>query len=75
MFTSKTSLPKQTGKYPKRALRCVHDNYQLGYTELLLNDNVPGIKIMVLRYLTIEIFKCIKPISAAYLNATFTRMH
>ena len=43
-----------------------------GYPELLQNANVPGIKIMVLRYLAIELFKCIKGINPAYLNAMFT---
>ena len=41
--------------------------------ELLQNANVPGIKIMVPRYLAIEMFKCIKGINPAYLNAMFTR--
>ena len=35
----------------------------MGYTDLLQNANLLGIKIMVLRYLTIQVFKCIKKIS------------
>ena len=54
-------------------LRFVLDDYQSGYTDLLQNANVPGIKIMVLRYLAIEMFKCIKGINLTYLNAMFTR--
>ena len=72
MFTSKTSLSKLE-YIQKRALRFVLDDFQSGYTELLQNANVPGIKIMVLRYLAIEMFKCIKGINPAYLNAMFTR--
>ena len=72
MFTSKTSLSKLEN-IRKRVLRFVLNDYQPGYTDLLQNANVPGIKIMVLRYLTIEIFKCIKGIDPAYLNAMFTR--
>ena len=47
--------------------------HQSGYTDLLHNANLPGIKIMVLWYLAIEVFKCVKEISPAYLNAMFTR--
>ena len=72
MFTSKTSLSKLEN-IKKRALRFVLDDYQSSYTELLKNANVPGIKIMVLRYLAIEMFQCIKGINPAYLNAMFTR--
>ena len=71
MFTSKTSL-YQLENIHKRVLRFVLDGYQSGCTELLQNANVPGIKIMVLRYLAIEMFKCIKGIIPAYLNAMFT---
>ena len=57
----------------KRALRFVLDDYQSGYDDLLQNANVPGIKIMLLRYLAIEVFKCINEINTAYLNAMFIR--
>ena len=72
MFTSKTSLSKLKN-IQKRALRFVLDDYQTGYPDLLQNANAPGIKIMVLRYLAIEVFKCVNEISPAYLNDMFTR--
>ena len=58
MFISKTSLSKLEN-IQKRALRFVLDDYQSDYNDLLQNANVPGIKIMLLRYLAIEVFKCI----------------
>ena len=72
MFTCKTSLSKLEN-IQKRALRFVLDDYQSGYNDLLQNANIPGIKIMLLRYLAIEVFKCINEINPAYLNAMFTR--
>ena len=52
MFTSKTSQSKLEN-IQKRAFRFVLDDYQTGYTDLLQNANVPGIKIMVLRNLAV----------------------
>ena len=72
MFTSKTSFSKLEN-IQKRALKFVLDDYQSGYTDLLPNADVTGIKIMVLRYLAIKVFKCVKVISPAYPNAMFTR--
>ena len=72
MFDSKTLLSKLEN-IQKRALRFVLDYYQTDYPDLLQNANVPGIKIMVLRYLAIEVFKCVIEISPAYLNDMFTR--
>ena len=72
MFTSKTSLSKLEN-IQRRALRFVLDDYQTGYPDLLQNTNVPGIKIMVLRYLAIEVFKCVNEINPAYLNDMLTR--
>ena len=49
-----------------KALRFVLDDYQSGYTDLLQNANVPGIKIMLLRYNVIEVFKCIYEINPVH---------
>ena len=61
MFTSKTPLSRLEN-IQTRALRCVIDDYQSGYTDLLHNAHVPGIII----------FKRVKEISPPYLNAMFT---
>ena len=72
MFTIKTSLSKLEN-IQKRALRFILDDYQSYYTDLLQNANVPGIKIMVLRYMAIGMLECIMGINPAYLNEMFTR--
>ena len=71
MFTSKSSLSKLEG-IQKRALRFVLDDYTSDYVELLDKANVPGMKIMALRYLAIEVYKCINGINPKYLNDLFT---
>ena len=62
MFTSKSLLSKLEG-IQKRALRFVLDDYTSDYVELLDKANVPGMKIMALRYLAIEVYKCINGIN------------
>ena len=72
MFTNKTPLSKLEN-IQKRAVRFLLGDYPSGYTDLLQNANVPGIKIMVLRYLAIEVFKCFKEINPAYLSSMLKR--
>ena len=62
MFTSKSLLSKLEG-IQKRALRFVLDDYTSDYVELLDKANVPGMKIMALRYLAIEVYKYINGIN------------
>ena len=71
MFTSKSSLSKLED-IQKRALRIVLDDYTSDYHELLNKADVPGVKIMALRYLAIEVYKCVNGLNARYLNDTFT---
>ena len=71
-FTSKASLSKLEN-IQKCAFRFALDGYQPGYTDLQLNAVVPRIKIMVLRNLAIEVFKCLNEISPAYPKAMITR--
>ena len=71
MFTSKSSLSK-FGGIQNRALRFVLNEYTSDYFELLDKANVPGMKIMALRYLAIEVYKCINGINPKYLNDFFT---
>ena len=67
MFTSKSSLSNLEG-IQKRALRFLLGDYTSDYVELLDKANVPGMKIMALGYLAIEVYKCINGINPKYLN-------
>ena len=71
MFTSKASLSKLE-TLQKRALRFVLNDYESTYQNLLHNCNVPGIKILLLRNLAIEVYKCVTKINPAYLNEMFS---
>ena len=71
MFTSKSSLSKLED-IQRRALRFVLDDYTSDYHELLNKADVPGMKIMALRYLAIEVYKCVNGLNPKYLNDLFT---
>ena len=71
MFTSKSSLSKLED-IQRRALRFVLDDYTSDYHELPNKANVPGVKIMALRYLAIEVYKCVNGLNPKYLNDLFT---
>ena len=71
MFTSKYSLSKLED-IKKRAFRFVLDDYESDYYTLLNKADVPGIKIMTLRYLAIEVYKCMNGLNPKYLNDLFT---
>ena len=71
MFTSKSSLSKLED-IQRRALRFVLDDYTSDYHELLNKANVPRMKIMALRYLAIEVYKCVNDLNPKYLNDIFT---
>ena len=58
MFTSKSSFSKLED-IQKRALRFVLDDYTSDYHELLNRADIPRLKIMTLRYLAIEVYKCV----------------
>ena len=70
MFSSKKSLTN-IENIQKRALRFVTNDYTSSFQELL--TNISGIRIMTLRSLAIEVYKCVKKIKHVYLNDMFTR--
>ena len=65
MFTSKSSLSKLED-IQKRVLRFVLDDYTSDYHELLNKADVPGVKIMALRYLAIEVYKCVNGLNQIF---------
>ena len=71
MFTGKKSLDR-IENIIKRALRFVLDDYGSRYHDLLIQSEVPGIKIVTLRLLTMEVFKCVYKLNPEYFNEMFT---
>ena len=71
MFTCKKSLDR-IENIQKRALRFVLDDYESSYHDLLIQCEVPGIKIMTLRLLAIDVFKCVNKLNPEYLSEMFT---
>ena len=65
MFTSKSSLSKLED-IQKRTLRFVLDDSESDYNGLLNKADVPGMKIMALRYLAIEVYKCMNGLNPKY---------
>ena len=51
------------GVIQKKVLRFVLDDQTSDHVELLETSNVPGMKIMALRYLAIEVYKCANDIN------------
>ena len=56
----------------KRVFRFMLDDYTSDYYELLNKADVPVMKILALRYLAIEVYKCVNGLSPEYLNDLFT---
>ena len=48
------------------------DDYESSYHDLLKQCEVSGTKIITLRLLAIEVFKCVNKLDPKYLNEMFT---
>ena len=70
IFTGKKSLDIIENTQ-KCALRFVLDVYGSSYHDLLIQSEVPGIKIMTLCLLAIEVFKCVNKLNSEYWNEMF----
>ena len=71
MFTGKKSLDR-IENIQKRAFCFVLVDYGSSYHDLLIQSEVPGIKIITFRLLAIELFKCMNELHPEYLNEMFT---
>ena len=71
MVTAKKSLDRILN-IQKHALRFVLDDYGSSYHDLLIQTEVPEIKIMTLRLLAGDVFKCVNKLNPVYLNEMFT---
>ena len=72
MFCSKASN-SLIDKTHKRALRVVHQNFNLSLEELFVNWNVVGIHIQNLRALMTEIFKALNGLGPDFLREIFKK--
>ena len=70
MFSSKRSFTA-IENIQKRALRFVSNDFTSNFQELLNDSGVSGIRIMTLRLLAIEVYKCVKKFNPEYLNDIF----
>ena len=71
MFCGKVNGNKLE-KLHERALRFIYKDNTSGYDELLLRSKILSLGLQRLRYLAIEVFKCIRGMNPPYLNEMFT---
>ena len=70
MFCGKTNL----GKLKRLSRKSTFDNIlekSLGYDELLKKNGQLSVKMNLMRFLIIEVFKCVRGINPSYLKDTF----
>ena len=72
MFCGKRNSDKLE-KLQERALRFVFSDYTSPYSDLLKRGNFLSLSALRIRYLAIEIYKCVHGLNPPYLNELFTR--
>ena len=70
MFCGKTNLGKLE-RLQERALSIIFLEKSLSYNELLKNSGQLSVKMNLMRFLIIEVFKCVRGINPSYLNGMF----
>ena len=69
MFPNATSL-KKIENLQKRALRLLHNNYQLSYEKLLDKANSSTMNVKRLRFLYVEIYKTINNLNPSFMKSS-----
>ena len=70
MFCEKRNSDKLE-KLQERALRFVFSDYTSPYSDLLKHGNFLSLFALRIRYLAIEMYKCVHGLNPPYLNALF----
>ena len=70
MFCGKTNLGKLE-RLQERALSTIFLEKSLSYNELLKKSDQSTVRMYLMRFLIIEVFKCVRDISPSYLNDMF----
>ena len=60
-------------KLQERALRFVYDDYDTNYVDLLSKANLLSLSMFRLRFLAIEVYRCVTKINPKYMNDMFSR--
>ena len=64
---------KKLEKLQEKALRLVYTDHVSSYSDLLIKAGMLSLSMQRLRFLAIEVYKCIKDINPKYLNDLFTK--
>ena len=72
LFCGKTNSTKLE-KLQERAIRFVYNDYTSPYENLLSQANLMSLSMFRLRYLAIEVYRCVNNVNPAYLNELFTK--
>ena len=70
MFCGKTNRNKLE-KLQERALRFVYNDKTSSYDDMLTRSNMLSLSVFRLRFMAIEVYKCVKQNNAQYLNELF----
>ena len=73
-FCSKANAAKLE-KLQERALRFVYGDYETHYSKLLSQANMLSLSMYRLRFMAIEVYKCVNNLNPTFSNDIFTKKH